>query len=113
MEEVKDNVRSIIPFNQSKFFSHQEALELIPLLLRISAKTKRDLNLLNSQLAFVKANTEKAHVIQGQINDCLQNWSEKVRRLGLVPVNMCKVRIPGEGTSQYMWEYPDTRLYMH
>ncbi len=50
MEKELDNVRQIYPFNQSKTFSHEEALELIPLLQHISAKTKRKLNGLNAQL---------------------------------------------------------------
>lgn len=110
--ELLDNVRTIYPLNQTKTFSHEEALELIPLLMHISAKTKRDLNVLNSQLSFFKTNSEKAQVIQEKINTSLQGWSDKVRRLGAIPVSLCKVRIPGE-EGHYLWEYPENRLFMH
>lgn len=110
--EIIDNVRTIYPLNQTKTFSHEEALELIPLLMHISAKTKRDLNVLNSQLSFFKSNSEKAQVIQEKINTSLQSWSDKVRRLGAIPVSLCKVRIPGE-EGHYLWEYPENRLFMH
>jgi hypothetical protein len=112
METSFDNVRKIYSLNQTKTFSHEEALELVPLLQHISAKTKRELNVLNSQLAFLKTNSEKAVAIQEKINTSLQSWSDKVRRLGAVPVSLCKVRIPGE-EGQYLWEYPENRLYMH
>jgi hypothetical protein len=112
MEPGFENVRNIYHLNQTKTFSHEEALELIPLLMHISAKTKRELNVLNSQLGFLKTNSDKAQAIQEKINSALQAWSDKVRRLGVIPVALCKVRIPGEGGSQYLWEYPENRLFM-
>ena len=112
MEPTFENVRSIYPLNQTKTFSNEEALELVPLLMHISAKTKRDLNVLNSQLSFHKTNSDKAIAIQEKINSSLQTWSDKVRRLGAIPVSLCKVRIPGE-EGQYLWEYPENRLFMH
>lgn len=112
MEPNLDNVRNIFPLNESKTFSHQEALELVPLLMHISAKTKRELNVLNSQLSFFKTQSEKAQNIQEKINLTLQTWSDKIRRLGAIPVSLCKVRIPGE-ENHYLWEYPEKRLFMH
>lgn len=112
MEPTFDNIRSIFPLNQTKTFSNEEALELVPLLMHISAKTKRELNVLNSQLSFHKTHSDKAIAIQEKINSSLQAWSDKVRRLGAIPVSLCKVRIPGE-EGQYLWEYPENRLFMH
>ncbi len=112
MEPNLDNVRSIFPLNQTKIFTHEEALELVPLLQHISSKTKRELNVLNSQLSFFKTSSDKAQGIQEKINITLQTWSDKVRRLGVIPVSLCKVRIPGE-EGHYLWEYPENRLFMH
>jgi hypothetical protein len=112
MEPGFENVRSIYPLNKTKIFTHEEALELVPLLMHISAKTKRELNVLNSQLGFLKTNSDKAQAIQEKINFSLQAWSDKVRRLGAIPVSLCKVRIPGE-EGHYLWEYPENRLFMH
>lgn len=111
MEPSFENVRNIYPLNQAKTFSHEEALELVPLLMHISARTKREINLLNSQLSFLKTNSDKAQSIQEKINISLQSWSDKVRRLGAIPVSLCKVRIPGQD-SQYVWEYPENKLFM-
>lgn len=110
--ETLENIRNIYPLNQTKTFSHEEALELVPLLQLISSKTKRELNVLNSQLSFFKTNSDKAQAIQEKINIVLQAWSDKVRRLGAIPVSLCKVRIPGE-EGHYLWEYPENRLFMH
>ncbi len=111
METALENVRTIYPLNKTKLFTHEEALDLVPLLMHISAKTKRDLNLLNSQLGFLKTNSDKALAIQEKINLSLQAWSDKVRRLGAIPVSLCKVRIPSE-EGQFTWEYPENRLYL-
>lgn len=111
MDLNQDNVRTIFPLNKTKIFTHEEAQELVPLLMHISAKTKRELNVLNSQLGFFKANSDKAQAIQEKINLVLGAWSDKIRRLGAIPVSLCKVRIPGE-ENQYLWEYPENRLYM-
>lgn len=113
METGLDNVRTIYPLNQTKSFSHEEALELVPLLMHISSKTKRELNILNSQLSFFKANTDKAQDIQEKINYSLQGWSDKIRRLGAIPVSLCKVRIPTEEGQHFLWEYPENKLFMH
>jgi hypothetical protein len=110
--ETTDNVRTIYPLDKTKIFKHEEALELVPLLMHISAKTKRDLNVLNSQLGFFKTNSDKAMAIQEKINISLQAWSDKIRRLGAIPVSLCKVRIPGD-EGHYLWEYPEKRLFMH
>ncbi|HLW56521.1 MAG TPA: hypothetical protein VKY27_03995 [Bacteriovoracaceae bacterium] len=112
MEPSFENVHNIYPLNYSKTFTHQEALDLIPLLQRISSKTKKELSVLNSQLSFARNNSPRAIELQEQINHVLQNWSEKVRRLGAVPVALCKVRIPGE-EGQYLWEYPENKLFLH
>jgi hypothetical protein len=111
MEPTLDNVRSIYPLNKTKVFTHEEALELVSLLMHISAKTKRELNVLNSQLSFFKNNSDKAQDIQERINISLQSWSDKIRRLGAIPVSLCKVRIPGD-EGNYLWEYPETRLFL-
>jgi hypothetical protein len=113
MEPGFENVHHIYNLNQTKNFSHEEALELVPLLQLISSKTKKELNVLNSQLSFFKTNSDKAQSIQEKINLSLQTWSDKVRRLGAIPVSLCKVRIPGEDGQHFLWEYPESRLFMH
>jgi len=106
-----ENLRQIFPLNKSKIFSHDEALELLPLLQHISSKTKRELNVLNSQMTFVKSESEKAKVLQAKIDDELNLWSEKVKRLGTIPVSLCKVKIPSE-SGYFLWEYPENKLFM-
>ncbi len=105
-------LRQLTRLNEPKVFTHEEALELVSLLTVISARTKKELNNLNAQLAYFKNRQDKTTELQDKINACLQTWSEKVRRLGAIPVALCKVKIPGE-TGQYYWEYPENKLYLN
>ncbi len=98
--------------SEQRIFTHEEALELVSLLIVITARTKKELNGLNAQLAYFKNRQDKTAEIQDRINHSMQTWSEKIRRLGAIPVSYCKVKIPGE-TSQYYWEYPEAKLYLH
>lgn len=99
--------------NESRIFTNEEALELIPLLMVISKRTRKELNNLNAQITHFKNGSDKAIELQSKINQSTQTWSEKIRRLGAVPVSLCKVKIPGETGQFYWWEYPETKLFLH
>jgi hypothetical protein len=105
-------LRHLNRLNETRVFTHEEALELMPLLSVISTRTKKELNNLNAQLAYFKNRQDKTTEIQDKINLSMQTWSEKIRRLGAIPVSLCKVKIPGEN-GQYYWEYPENKLYLH
>lgn len=115
MQEIENLplARHLGPLNESRIFSNEEALELIPLLMVISTRTRKELNALNAQLAYFKNGSEKAIELQGRINLAAQTWSEKIRRLGAVPISLCKVKIPSETGQHYWWEYPESKLFLH
>lgn len=104
-------LRHLTRLNESRVFAHDEALELVPLLMAISARTKKEINNLNAQLAHFKGQVDKTNELQDRINASMQTWSEKIRRLGAIPVSLCKVKITGESSSYY-WEYPEPKLYL-
>jgi len=113
MQPNLENFQHLNLLNQGRVFSHEEAMELVPLLMVISSRTKKELNNLNAQLAYFKNRQDKTNEIQDKINHSMQTWSEKIRRLGAVPVSLCKVKIPGENATQFYWEYPESKLYLH
>lgn len=109
---MEEQIISIHNLTENKTFSLKEAEEIISILNLISSKTKRELNLLNSQLQFIKKDSEKAQAIQSKINLQLQSWSDKVRRLGAIPISLCKVQILGD-KEKYFWEYPEKKLFIN
>jgi hypothetical protein len=40
----------------------------------------------------------------------MQKWSEKVRRLGGVPIAIYKVKIPAAANRYWLWEHPKATL---
>ena len=83
--------------------SKEEITNLYPILTRISTRTKRKLNKLNSQLSYHKTNSKEAIEIQNLINKELSSWSDNVRRLGGIPISIFKVRFIGN-EEHYLWE---------
>ncbi len=105
-------LRQLTRLSETRVFSHEEALELVPLLMVITARTKKEINNLNAQLAYFKNRQDKANEMQERINQSMQVWSEKIRRLGAIPLSIGKVKIPGH-EAQYHWEHPEAKLYLH
>ena len=110
--DPQPQLRTLTHLDQPRLFTHEEALELVPLLMLISTRTKKELNGLNAQIGHFKTHSEKANELQDKINQTMQTWSEKIRRLGAVPLSLCKVKIPSDD-GQYYWEYPEAKLYLH
>jgi hypothetical protein len=108
----QENVYTIYPLNQEKHFEEDEALELVNLFVAITSKAKNEINSLNSQLEYHKTMPEQADAIQFRLNQAIQKWSEKVRRLGGIPIALYKVKIPA-GTGYYTWEFPSADLEYH
>ena len=99
------NVHNIYHLNQEKKFSEDEAFELLNLLLAITPKAKKAINGLNSRLEYHKAIPHEADEIQMELNVQIQKWSEKVRRLGGIPLALYKVKIPAQA-GYFLWEFP-------
>ena len=112
IETLSQGVIGVIShLSQPRHFSNDEALELISLLVVISEKSKKEINNYNSQLAYFKNNASKTTELQERINQTLQTWSDKMRRLGAIPMSFLKVKIPSE-QGFYYWEYPSTSFYL-
>ncbi len=98
-----NNLIEIVPFSKTNIFSLEQATQMKDLLDRITSHSKKELTVLNSKLEFQKNNSEKTNMIQESINHELQSWSDKVRRLGCIPVTFGKVRMKSE-EKDYFWE---------
>lgn len=107
--EGSENVYSIYPLDQDRTFSKKEAYELIDLFIAITSKSKNEINALSSQLEYHKGMPHQADAIQFRLNQAIQKWSEKIRRLGGIPLALYKVKISAfEGN--YIWEFPNSDL---
>jgi len=103
------NVHNIYHLNQEKKFTEDDAYNLVNLFLAITPKAKNAINGLNSRLEYHKAIPEEADAIQMELNVQIQKWSEKVRRLGGIPLSLYQVKIPAHN-GYFMWEFPKAEI---
>ena len=104
-------IRSIYPANSKRSFELHEAKELTPLLLTITRKSKNEVVALKNQLNLFRSNKEKSADIQGKMNEVVQKWTDKMGRLGTIPVGLWKVKIPHQDEF-FLWEFPKEELHL-
>ena len=107
--ESTGTVHNIFHLNKEKKFSEDQAYELVNLFHAITSKSKVKINGHNSRLDFYKAQPELADNVQFELNTEIQKWSEKVRRLGGVPLSLYKVKIPAS-EGHFTWEFPSSDI---
>lgn len=106
---MQENVHTIYHLNKEKTFTEDEAYQAVNLFLAITAKAKNTINALNSKLEYHKTMPEKADSIQFELNNEIQKWSDKVRRLGGIPLGLYKVKVPAQ-SGFYFWEFPSADI---
>lgn len=105
-------VHTIYPLHQEHNFSEDKAYELVNLFMAITQKAKNTVHGLNSQLEYHKAMPEQADAIQIRLNHEISKWSDKIKRLGGVPLALFKVKIPAD-QGYYIWEFPSADIEHH
>ncbi len=75
----------------------------------ISKKTRKEINLYNAQLAYFKGQSSRCDQLQNKIEQSLQKWSEKISKLGGIPLSQWKVQIPSSEHDFY-WEFPQDKI---
>lgn len=102
-------IHNIYHLNFEKSFNEDEAYELVNLLMAVTVRAKNKINGLNSRLEYFKAEPDQADQIQNDLNQEIQSWSEKMRRLGGLPLALYQVKIPA-AKGHFLWEFPSVEL---
>lgn len=102
-------IHNIYHLNYEKTFNEDEAYELVNLLMAVTVRAKNKINGLNSRLEYFKAEPDQADQIQNELNSEIQSWSEKMRRLGGLPLALYQVKIPAN-PGHFIWEFPSVEL---
>lgn len=110
---MEAQVHSIFNLNSQKYFSEDEAYNLLNLLNAVTSKAKNKITALRSQIDYNKNMPSQANGFEKELNIELQKWSEKVRRLGGIPLSLYQVKIPASKEGFYLWEHPKSDLEFH
>lgn len=101
---------NIFPLSRGGSFSEDQAYELLNMLHIVTLKAKNKIGALSGQVEYNKRVPRQAEVYQNRLNEEIQRWSEKVRRLGAVPLSLYKVKIGAKDGGFYTWEFPSAEL---
>ena len=109
--QEETNIVHIYPLGSNQKFDENDANQLVTVLLNITYKSKKDITALNAQKELYKFDQNKNEQTEIKLNTAITRWSEKIRRLGGIPVGLYEVKIPSD-TGYFQWIYPqDTIIF--
>lgn len=113
MGDYVDNVVSIVS-QEKKIFNLEEARNILPLVLRITAEIQREVSQKLNRLESIKyGSSEAAQALEKEIQDTVQYWQSKVSRLGAHPKGLWIADFD-HGQGYFCWKYPESDiLYSH
>lgn len=98
--------------NKKRFFTIDEARELLPVVRRVTHQAKNDINLLSIQARYMNDKKKRA-AIEEQIQLMIQNWHQKILKLGCEAKGMWLVDFDS-GEGYFCWHYPEADIeYFH
>ena len=106
--------RSMITINRRGVFSLEEARFILPIVRRITLEFSAKVELLIARLETLQLNqTETICALEKQVNELIQTWNDKIRKLGADPRGLWVVDF-NSGEGYYCWKHPESDiLYWH
>jgi hypothetical protein len=106
--------RGLITINRRGVFSLEEARSILPVVRRITVEFSAKVELLIARLETLQLNqTDTICALEKQVNDLIQSWNDKIRKLGAEPRGLWVVDF-NSGEGYYCWKHPEIDiLYWH
>lgn len=106
--------RDLIMINRRGVFSLEEARQILPVVRRITMEFSSKVELLIARLETLQLNqTETICALEKQVNELIQTWNDKIRKLGADPRGLWVVDF-NSGEGYYCWKHPELDiLYWH
>lgn len=104
----------IISYNTVRSFTLEEAQNLLPLVYRLTEEVaKKTKYLMLCIEALPDKKSARALEIQGQVNELIDKWQNKIERLGARPKGLWLADFDN-GNGYYCWKFPEVKiLYKH
>lgn len=106
--------RVLFTINRRGEFSLQEARQTLPVVRRITQEFSAKVELLIARLESLKLDqTETICALEKQVNELVQTWNDKIRKLGAQPKGLWIVDFDN-GRGYYCWKFPEMDImYWH
>ena len=100
----------VVEINRQGKFSVEEANGILPLIHKITEEYSQLVNELENRLeALGTSDEKKAEEIEQQVNEYVQQWHSKVRKLGGLPKGLWLVDFDS-GDGYFCWKYPEAEI---
>lgn len=100
----------IINRQHGRFFSLEEAQEMLPLIYRVTEEASREVKYLMGCIdALADKKSARTVEIQDQINLIIEKWQNKLERLGAKPKGLWLADFD-YGTGYYCWKFPEVKI---
>lgn len=106
--------RVLITINRREVFSLEDAQRILPVVRRITYEFSAKVELLIARLETLQLNqTETICALEKQVNELIQQWNDKIRKLGADPRGLWVVDF-NNGGGFFCWKHPEADiLYWH
>ena len=99
---------TVIPINQRRVFSLEEAAAIFPIIRKITKQAHDKVKILNMQMSLISQKSRRVE-IDRKIQTVLEAWQEKVSKLGCDAKGMWLVDFDN-GDGFYCWHYPEATI---
>jgi hypothetical protein len=106
----KNFVSTIFAINKKKLFTLEEANELLPIVIKLTEESSRQVKKLINQLeAFPDKKNQKAFELEEKVNKFIELWQTKIEKLGLRPKGLWLCDFDNGG-GYFCWKYPESQI---
>ncbi len=103
----------IITIQKNKVFNLSQAVDLLPLIYRLTEDSSKQVKYLMSCVdALQDKNSETSLNLQERINLIIERWQNKLERLGVKPKGLWLADFDN-GQGYFCWKYPETQILFH
>ncbi|MFH1830913.1 MAG: DUF2203 family protein [Pseudomonadota bacterium] len=99
----------VIPIHSRRIFTQEEALDLLPIVRRITETVAADVSELQEQIRFVPYGEPLYKRLYSQIEQRVRRWAIKISKLGCEPRGIWLVDFDA-GTGWFTWRLGDEGL---
>lgn len=98
----------LIEINRKRYFNLEDAMELLPIVRRITQEAYGEVKQLTTQLSYIKDKPRK-ELVERAIQKKFQHWQAKIGKLGCEAKGMWLVDFDS-GEGYYCWHYPEPTI---
>ena len=102
----------IIPFNQERRFSLDDARSVLPVVRRVTDRAVAEYRHVRSRLENGLLNRDQTQKIENELHELITSWVTSVRKLGGEARGLWIVDLDA-GDGYFCWKYPEEDVLFH